>query len=121
MESQSDVLKNLLTIFSDDKYITENGVNGDNASVSPAEFQVEEAQVPPSRHEKMRSGLFLVLHTIAQTILLSSCAIYISATRELSLEADNALVLSQIWAVVPGKRFTDENSKKGIKVDSCRP
>ena len=50
----------------------------------------------------MRSGLFLLLHTTAQTILLSSCAIYISATRELSTEADNALVLSQIWAVSPG-------------------
>jgi len=103
----------------DDKYITENGVNGDNASVSPAEFQVEEAQVPPSRHEKMRSGLFLVLHTIAQTILLSSCAIYISATRELSLEADNALVLSQIWAVVPGFFFTLARSI--LMVDEDKP
>jgi len=103
----------------DDKYITDNVASGDNATVSPGEFQVQDGAQTNVRHEKMRSGLFLLLHTIAQTILLSSCAIYISATRELSTEADNALVLSQIWAVSPGFFFT--LSRSILMVDDDRP
>jgi len=77
------------------------------SSVSPANLQIEEPQTTNGvQHEKMRSGLFLVLHTIVNTILLSSCAIYISATRDLSNEANNALVLPQVLAVVPGCFFT---------------
>ena len=79
-------------------------VNPTPSSVSPANLQMEEPQTANVvQHEKMRSGLFLVLHTIVNTILLSSCAIYISATRDLSNEANNALVLPQVLAVVPGK------------------
>ena len=49
------------------------------------------------RHKpKMKSGLFLVLHTLVNTALLSSCAIYISATRDLDVESDNALVFPQV-------------------------
>ena len=54
----------------------------------------------------MKSGHFLVLHTIISTALLGSCAIYISITRDLSVESDNALVLPQILAVIPGCFFT---------------
>ena len=79
-------------------------VNPTPSSVSPENLQIEEPQTTNGvQHEKMRSGLFLVLHTIVNTILLSSCAIYISATRDLSNEANNALVLPQVLAVVPGK------------------
>ena len=79
-------------------------VNPTPSSVSPENLQIEEPQATNGvEHEKMRSGLFLVLHTIVNTVLLSSCAIYISATRDLSNEANNALVLPQVLAVVPGK------------------
>ena len=54
----------------------------------------------------MKSGLFLVLHTVINTVLLSSCAIYISVTRNLSMEANDALVFPQILAVIPGCFFT---------------
>ena len=104
----------------DDKYITDEQdpasapYMGAGGFVNPsgnavhdggaANFQIEESQTNQTndRPEKMRSGLFLVLHTIINTILLSSCAIYISVTRKLSVEADNALVLPQVLAVVPG-------------------
>ena len=54
----------------------------------------------------MKSGHFLVLHTIISTALLGSCAIYISVTRDLSVESDNALILPQLLAVIPGCFFT---------------
>ena len=50
----------------------------------------------------MKSGVFLLLYTLFNAILLGSCAIYIAATRELGKEEDNALVLPQILAVIPG-------------------
>ena len=53
--------------------------------------------------QKMRSGLFLVLHTILNTILLSSCAIYIATTKDLSEQSNNALILPQILCVIPGE------------------
>ena len=58
----------------------------------------------------MRGGLFLILYTASNLLLLSSCAIYIGAAatagvEELSEESDNALVLPQIIAVVPGCFF----------------
>ena len=56
---------------------------------------------------KMKSGRFLIIHTVTSTLLLSGCAIYISATREnLSTSSSNALILPQILAVVPGCFFT---------------
>jgi hypothetical protein len=61
----------------------------------------------------MRGGLFLILYTAANLILLSSCAVFIGggaatdskAGEKLSEESDNALVLPQILAVVPGCFF----------------
>ena len=74
------------------------------------DFQVEEdtSRQPPESQtdEKMKSGLFLVLHTIVNTVMLSSCAIYISVTKNLSVSSDNALILPQILAVIPGCFFT---------------
>ena len=56
---------------------------------------------------KMKSGLFLVLHTVTSTLLLSGCAIYISVTRDnLSDASSNALILPQTLAVIPGCFFT---------------
>ena len=56
---------------------------------------------------KMKSGRFLVIHTVTSTLLLSGCAIYISATRDnLSDASSNALILPQILAVIPGCFFT---------------
>ena len=60
----------------------------------------------PVELEEMRSGLFLILYTISNALLLASCAVYIAATRELDKEEDNALVLPQIVAVIPGKHFS---------------
>lgn len=58
-----------------------------------------------AQEKKMKSGHFLIAHTIINTILLSSCAIYISHTRDLSVESDNALIFSQALAVIPGCCF----------------
>ena len=58
-----------------------------------------------AQEKKMKSGHFLIAHTIINTVLLSSCAIYISHTRDLSVESDNALVFSQVLAVIPGCCF----------------
>ena len=56
---------------------------------------------------KMKSGRFLVIHTVASTLILSGCAIYISVTKDnLSVASSNALILPQILAVVPGCFFT---------------
>ena len=68
-------------------------------------FQNQESQTV-NNESKMKSGHFLVLHTIISTALLGSCAIYISVTRDLSVESDNALILPQLLAVIPGCFFT---------------
>ncbi len=70
----------------------------------PARGQVHQHDQEPQQ-QAMRSGLFLVIHTVANTVLLSSCAVYISLTRDLSTESDNALVLPQILAVIPGSKM----------------
>merc|ERR1711953_1218394 len=54
--------------------------------------------------KKMKSGHFLIAHTIINTALLSSCAIYISLTRDLSVESEDALVLPQVLAVIPSQK-----------------
>lgn len=77
--------------------------NPEPASISPQTFQIETSN---NTTNKMRSGLFLILHCIVNTAMLSTCAIYISVTRDLSVESDNALVLSQMLAVIPGCFFT---------------
>ena len=60
-----------------------------------------------------------MLYTVVNTILLSSCAIYISVTRNLSVESDNALVFPQILAVIPGCFFTLARSV--LLLDDLRP
>jgi hypothetical protein len=65
----------------------ENGTN----SVGPSgdgtfELQPSPAPMTPQdvyEDQKMKSGLFLVIHTVANTILLSSCAIYISGKNKI--------------------------------------
>ena len=58
----------------------------------------------------MRGGLFLILYTASNLVLLSSCAIYVGAVAnsglgDISAESDNALVIPLILAVVPGIFF----------------
>lgn len=54
-------------------------------------------------HERMKSGRFLICYSIANAVLLSSCATYIYWTRKLSVTLDNALVIPIILTLVPGK------------------
>ena len=83
-------------------------------AVSPAGEQIDldRNQESQNHHgdtnpeKKMKSGHFLIAHTIINTALLSSCAIYISLTRDLSVESEDALVLPQVLAVIPGCFFT---------------
>ncbi len=55
----------------------------------------------------MRSGLFLVLYTVSNAVLLSSCALYVSSTRDLDDDEDSALHLPLIVAVIPGEGSRD--------------
>ena len=79
----------------------ENEVTPENIEMN----QINTNRVPinSDTSQKMRSGLFLVLHTILNTILLSSCAIYIATTKDLSEQSNNALILPQILCVIPGE------------------
>ena len=101
---------------------------------SPSAFEMEAApqateaaaanQQEEATPAKMKSGLFLILHTVCNTLLLSGCAIYISVTRDLSTTSDNALVLPQILAVIPGCFFTLARSLlllDGMKPEACHP
>ena len=59
---------------------------------------------------QMRGGLFLMLYTASNLVLLSSCAIYVGAAAnadlsEISAESDDALLIPLILAVVPGCFF----------------
>ena len=64
----------------------------------------------------MKSGRFLIIHTVASTLILSGCAIYISITKDnLSDSSTNALILPQILAVVPGCFFTLSRSVLYLK------
>ena len=64
----------------------------------------------------MKSGRFLIIHTIASTLILSGCAIYVSITKDhLSVSSSNALILPQILAVVPGCFFTLSRSVLYLK------
>lgn len=52
--------------------------------------------------EKMRSGTFLIVYTLFNALILSGCFTYMAVTRDLDIQADTALVLPLILAVVPG-------------------
>lgn len=85
-------------------------VDDNRYEVGPSPEQIEmdrnQESQPRNNERKMKSGHFLVLHTIISTAVLGSCAIYISVTRDLSVESDNALFLPQLLAVIPGCFFT---------------
>ena len=69
----------------------------------------------------MKSGRFLIIHTVLSTLILSGCAIYISITKEnLSDSSTNALILPQILAVVPGCFFTLSRSVLYLKNNKPR-
>ena len=69
----------------------------------------------------MKSGKFLIIHTVLSTLILSGCAIYISITKEnLSDSSTNALILPQILAVVPGCFFTLSRSVLYLKNNKPR-
>ena len=81
-------------------------------AVSPAGEQIDLDRNQESQNhgdtnpeKKMKSGHFLIAHTVINTALLSSCAIYISQTRDLSVESEEAIVLPQVLAVIPGCFF----------------
>lgn len=86
--------------------------DGNSGQVGPEEMGVLDGEAKPSQEDenipKMRSALFLILHTVINTVLLSSCAIYVLITRSgnLSESSGHALVLPQILAVIPGCFFT---------------
>ena len=69
-----------------------------------------------NQFSNMKSGRFLIIHTVASTLILSGCAIYISITKDnLSVSSSNALILPQILAVVPGCFFTLSRSMLYLK------
>ena len=66
----------------------------------------QQPAVATSVSRKMRSSLFLILHTVTSTVLLTSCAVYIYMTRwGPEIVARNILMLPQLLAVVPGCLF----------------
>ena len=99
------------------------------------EIQIPERNIPASQESKaeeakeqtnstsnnMKSGRFLIIHTVLSTLILSGCAIYISITKEnLSDSSTNALILPQILAVVPGCFFTLSRSVLYLKNNKPR-
>ena len=82
----------------------------------------QEANVKTSNpSNNMKSGRFLIIHTVLSTLILSGCAIYISITKEnLSDSSTNALILPQILAVVPGCFFTLSRSVLYLKNNKPR-
>ena len=87
--------------------VTKSTSVSSNNSVVPETEDISTMQMEPGPEpKKMKSGVFLIVHTVTSTVLLSGCAIYISLTRNLSETADNALILPQILAVIPGCFFT---------------
>ena len=64
---------------------------GQNSGGSTAAFEIELPPQSPADADrntephdtgnKMKSGKFLIFHTISNTLLMSGCAIYISLTR----------------------------------------
>ena len=82
----------------------------------------EEANAKTSNPlSNMKSGKFLIIHTVLSTLILSGCAIYISITKEnLSDSSTNALILPQILAVVPGCFFTLSRSVLYLKNNKPR-
>ena len=67
--------------------------------------KVEVVAAAEEEEPTMRGGLFLVLYTVSNVAILFLCTAYIVVTkRDLSTEADDALVIPQILAVIPGAR-----------------
>ena len=118
-----------------------NAQLGDNHNSNNRQLYYEEIQIPEigsapinnmSKEEEanaktsnplnyMKSGRFLIIHTVLSTLILSGCAIYISITKEnLSDSSTNALILPQILAVVPGCFFTLSRSVLYLKNNKPR-
>ncbi|TRY76978.1 hypothetical protein TCAL_12031 [Tigriopus californicus] len=54
---------------------------------------------------QMRSGLFLLFYTISNAFIISGCALYLMASRDLDANSDDALVFPLFLGVVPGTFF----------------
>lgn len=72
-----------------------------------AEATVQSQQLDSGGEEEelkaMRGGLFLMLYTVSNLLLLFVCAGYIYLTKDLSTEANDSLIIPQILAVIPGR------------------
>ena len=74
-----------------------------------------EATIEVEPEPTMRGGLFLVLYTVSNVVILFLCTAYIVVTkRDLSTEADDALIIPQILAVIPGSLHGYIHKKKVI-------
>jgi len=69
------------------------------------EVESKEKQLIP-----MKSGKFLLLHILINTFLMSTCAGYIYFSRSLDTESDDALIIPQIFGVIPGFFFAVSRS-----------
>ena len=65
------------------------------------EIETKERELIP-----MKSGKFLLLHILINTLLMSTCAAYIYFSKSLETESDDALIIPQIFGVIPGFFFT---------------
>eukprot|EP00095_Tigriopus_kingsejongensis_P007483 maker-scaffold580_size130538-snap-gene-0.24 protein:Tk07483 transcript:maker-scaffold580_size130538-snap-gene-0.24-mRNA-1 annotation:"xk-related protein" len=54
---------------------------------------------------EMKSGRFLILYTLSNALLIAGCAVYLTTSRDLDAESDDALILPLLLAVVPGTFF----------------
>jgi hypothetical protein len=76
----------------------------------PAQSQVQVQSMEIETKERelipMKSGKFLLLHILINTLLMSTCAAYIYFSKSLETESDDALIIPQIFGVIPGFFFT---------------
>jgi len=76
----------------------------------PAEPQIQVQTMEMETKERelipMKSGKFLLLHILVNTVLMSTCAAYIYFSKSLETESDDALIIPQIFGVIPGFFFT---------------
>jgi len=75
------------------------------------EAEDQEAEGDSTVHLKpMKSGRYLMTHSVMNTIVLGLCFIYLYTNNKLDKEADEALVIPQILAVIPGLLFAGARS-----------
>jgi len=73
---------------------------------SQIQVQNMETETKDTELIPMKSGKFLLLHILINTFLMSTCALYIYFSKSLDTESDDALIIPQIFGVVPGLFFT---------------